>query len=688
MNVGQLCMGCMKERESGIVCSHCGYQEGTLPKLPQHLVPRTILNEKYIIGRVLGHGGFGITYLAWDVNLNIKLAIKEYLPQELATRAPEQTMVSAYSGNLKNQFDYGLEKFLDEARTLAQFEGHPNIISVRDFFKSNGTAYLVMNYLEGITLKEYLQEKGSTLPFDIALNIMMPVMDALRMVHDVGILHRDISPDNIFITASGLVKVLDFGAARQAIGGQKSLSVILKPGYAPEEQYRTKGIQGPWTDVYAVAATFYHVLTGHIPLEALERMEQDGLVALSQLGIVLPGYAEKALLKALSIRASNRFQTMKEFQDALSTESFQFDAIGAAPIVPNSINMAANYSKKISENFTSRLSSNAAQTNPSGSIIPIMNLNLNHQNSAATPFPSENTPPFVKPKSGNRGLLIFLSITGGIFVLLMFTLGIMYVFNNTVAHKTDTALQVATEKSNHPSNVQIAPTSAENTRPAPTPIPSQSQIPVNTNGTTIVIQAENFAMATGVDDQGKPINQVNSYAPDAPSFFVAGSISNAPENTKLTFKWIYMPVNQEFGSFDLNLSGSQFVHSYVNRGENLFPEGNYEVRILINGNPTPIKVVPFVVTANGQQSTSQASEYIIPESNIRKITAADIKGLDSWGLKLARNEIMARYGYVFKTPEIQIYFESKSWYTLDSSYNGGNLNEFEKYNVEFIKSYE
>ncbi len=314
----RLCMGCMKDRGEQEKCPHCGWVEGTMPESPQHLPPGTVLNEKYLIGRVLGQGGFGITYLAWDINLNIKLAVKEYMPQDLASRAAGHSMVSAYTGALNDQFEYGLEKFLQEARTLAQFEGHPNIVSVRDFFRANGTAYLVMHYIEGVTLKGYVAQEGGLLPVNTALRIIFPVLDALKEVHTVDILHRDISPDNIFINMKGQVILIDFGAARQAIGEKgRSLSIIMKPGFTPEEQYRSKGIQGPWTDIYAVAATLYRVITGLMPPESLDRLEEDHLVPPSTLGIEITEGVEQALLKALAVRAPDRFQSVKAFQEAL-----------------------------------------------------------------------------------------------------------------------------------------------------------------------------------------------------------------------------------------------------------------------------------------------------------------------------------------------------------------------------------
>ena len=336
MELTDLCMGCMEENINQVTeCPQCGWVEGTEPASPLFLPPRTILEGKYLIGRVLGQGGFGITYLAWDINLNIKLAIKEFFPQDLASRAAGHSQVSAYSGSMGSQYNYGLDKFLQEARTLAQFEGHPNIVSVRDFFKANGTAYFVMSYVEGITLKDHLANTGGKLPIDQARGIIMPVLDALKEVHKVNVLHRDISPDNIFINQKGQVILIDFGAARQAIGEKgRSLSIILKPGYAPEEQYRSKGVQGPWTDIYAVGATLFHLVTGQQPPEALERLVEDSMQSPSELGAVLSENEELALYKALAVRAGDRFQAVEEFQAALMGEPASFIITAPIPTAP------------------------------------------------------------------------------------------------------------------------------------------------------------------------------------------------------------------------------------------------------------------------------------------------------------------------------------------------------------------
>ncbi len=318
MDFTHLCMGCMEEKGPDSICQYCGYKEGTAPESLLHLPPGTKLQDKSLLGRVLGHGGFGITYLAWDTDLNIKLAIKEYLPQQLATRTLGQSTVTAYKSTLSDAFNYGLGKFLEEARTLARFIEHPGIVSVRDFFKANGTAYLVMNFYEGITLQTYLESKGGKISTEQALNIFMPVLDALKEVHAAGILHRDISPDNLLISTRGQVVLIDFGAARQAMGKKsKNLSVIMKAGYSPEEQYRTKGEQGPWTDIYAVAATFYRAITGQLPPESLDRLAETKLVPPSELEVEVTPYQEKALLKALAVKAQDRYQSVDDFQEEL-----------------------------------------------------------------------------------------------------------------------------------------------------------------------------------------------------------------------------------------------------------------------------------------------------------------------------------------------------------------------------------
>lgn len=312
------CMGCMEEYDEQFeICPFCGYIHGTPAKEAYHIIPGSILAGRYVIGRVLGFGGFGITYIGYDQVLQNKVAIKEYMPGEFSTRMPNQQMVTIYSGEREEQFKEGMLKIIDEARRLAQFQNEPNIVHIYDCFEANNTAYIVMEYLDGESVKELLAREGS-LPVDKALDIVLKVISAMKKVHEIGIIHRDIAPDNIYILKNGDVKILDFGAARYATTKHsKSLSVIIKPGYAPEEQYRSRGDQGPWTDVYALAATFYKMITGITPEDAMERSVKDLLKKPGKLGAAIPKGMETAIMNALNVRIEDRTQSMEEFEQEL-----------------------------------------------------------------------------------------------------------------------------------------------------------------------------------------------------------------------------------------------------------------------------------------------------------------------------------------------------------------------------------
>lgn len=299
------------------VCPHCGWNTESQPSNPLYLPPGTSLQAPYQVARVLGHGGFGITYLGWDANLQIKVAIKEYLPRDFATRDPQSGEVISYGGDAEFHFTSGLQQFLDEARMLAKFQQHAGIVSVLTFFRAFGTGYMVMEYVEGETLRTYLQRGRVRLNWDQTLGIFMHIMDALRAVHSVGLLHRDIAPDNIYLCSDGRVKLLDFGAARQNLASDGHTMAIVKPGFAPEEQYRDSGVQGAWSDVYSVAASMYFCLTGNVPPDAMSRLSQDALKPPSEYGAALPPAIEACLMAGLAVRASQRPHTIAEFQKNL-----------------------------------------------------------------------------------------------------------------------------------------------------------------------------------------------------------------------------------------------------------------------------------------------------------------------------------------------------------------------------------
>lgn len=320
------CSNCMTEYEPTStpgVCPRCGYRVGTPPKEQYHLHPGTILNGRYEIGTVDAFGGFGIIYRAWDNTLQVMLAIKEYFPTSYVYRNPNETEVYVYTEKRREEFLKGKAGFLEEARNTARFSEHENIVKVYDYFEENGTAYMVMEYMQGMSLKDYVQMQGGSIPWTQVVQISCSIMNILSVVHAEGILHRDISPDNIMLCTDGKVKLFDFGAARFSSNEEQNRTVILKIGYAPPEQYRKKSAQGPWTDVYALGATMYRCITGRQPEESVNReeaislREPDPLVNPAQIVQDLPDYLDAAIMRALSMNRELRFQNMTQFKNAI-----------------------------------------------------------------------------------------------------------------------------------------------------------------------------------------------------------------------------------------------------------------------------------------------------------------------------------------------------------------------------------
>ena len=324
----KLCLGCMSQYDDNkIVCPICGYEEGAAPENALHIRPGTILKERYVVGKAIGYGGFGVTYIGWDALLQTKIAIKEYLPSEFSTRVVGQTQVTVFSGDKQEQFADGKDKFIEEARKLAKFHSLPGIVKIFDSFEENNTAYIIMELLEGETLADLLKRENK-LSYERAIEMMTPVLESLSEVHRQGIIHRDIAPDNIFVTKNGDVKLIDFGAARYATTTHsRSLTVIIKPGYSPEEQYRSRGDQGTHTDVYASVATIYRMITGITPPDALERRayyenrQKDLLEPVSKFCKEISADREAAIMNALNIRVEDRTADMDSFLNELNSES-------------------------------------------------------------------------------------------------------------------------------------------------------------------------------------------------------------------------------------------------------------------------------------------------------------------------------------------------------------------------------
>ncbi|MBR1866422.1 MAG: serine/threonine protein kinase [Lachnospiraceae bacterium] len=298
------------------VCPHCGYVVSTHETKARQLEPGIMLQERYWIGIVLGSGGFGITYKAYDTKLNVIVAIKEYCPVDLVERDREGTQLGTCSDEHKAVFHTELEHFLEEARNIAKFSSHPNIVKVYHFFRENHTGYIVMEYLDGVSMKYFLEANDGRIAILYAKEIMLAVAQALQVLHGEGILHRDVSPDNIFLCTDGKIKLIDFGlAGRAQIVGSRD--ILVKPGYAPPEQYRPDGKQGTWTDIYAFGATFYRAVTGCVPEEATDREQEDTLLRPSAYNAEVPAYIDSVILKAMALEIRDRFGRMEELVDAL-----------------------------------------------------------------------------------------------------------------------------------------------------------------------------------------------------------------------------------------------------------------------------------------------------------------------------------------------------------------------------------
>lgn len=313
----ELCMNCFEVKGEYEVCCHCGYAEGTPPEQPHYLKPGTILKGHFIVGTAIGAGGFGITYKAYDTNLGVIVAIKEFFPVGLVNRSPGEKEVGLLSGDKEKQYNAQIKRFLMEAQSIAQFGKARDIVNVFDYFEENNTAYIVMEYIDGVLLKDYLEKQGA-LPVKTAFTIIEPIIDAVKKIHASGIVHRDISPDNIFISGEDSVKVFDFGAAILNDNNAMAVEKVIKVGYSAPEQYRENSGQGYFTDIYSIGAIFYQMITGIKPIESTEREYKDELKSPLELGFKIEANLDRAIMEALAVQPDLRFQGIQQFEDAIN----------------------------------------------------------------------------------------------------------------------------------------------------------------------------------------------------------------------------------------------------------------------------------------------------------------------------------------------------------------------------------
>ena len=316
----RLCYNCFevyKDRDG--ICPHCGYMISDAGKEPYYLKPGTILTKRFIIGQAVGAGGFGITYKAWDTNLNKVVAIKEYFPSSVVTRTPGEKKVVTFSTQKETQYATGLKKFLEEARMMSMFSKNENVCNTYDFFEENNTAYIVMEFLYGNSLKDYLREGGNWPTEEESVQIILQVLAGLEEIHKKNIVHLDIAPDNIWLLPNNKVKIIDFGAARHMVDKSKKRDIIVKRGFAPFEQYLENGNLGPWTDVYAVGATLYYLLTKRIPMESSDRYANDLMEAPCEISLASESISD-AIMRAMALSYELRYRNVGEFVHDIKKE--------------------------------------------------------------------------------------------------------------------------------------------------------------------------------------------------------------------------------------------------------------------------------------------------------------------------------------------------------------------------------
>ncbi len=354
----KLCYSCMNTIEDryNTVCPLCGMNIVPVYKENLYLKPGTVLTGKFVVGRVIGHGGFGITYLGWHNVLKCKIAIKEFYPQDIPVRNEDGVSISIPSMDKKGKFESGLDRFIKEAQDIAGLQDIVGVTQIFSFFKANGTGYIIFEFLDGQTLKEYMKRIGQenkAMEYSLAREYVLNVLFILKQVHARGIIHRDIAPDNVFLTNEGNIKLIDFGAAKTETSILvEDNAILVKSGYTPPEQYSNKVKHTPATDLYAVASMFYYLLTGKRVSPAIERMMNDDLIPLSQRGVHIPSNAEAAILMCLDLNQKYRLQSAEDFMEALGDRDFiPRDKMIWEGTIPNELpesekNKFSNFSKK------------------------------------------------------------------------------------------------------------------------------------------------------------------------------------------------------------------------------------------------------------------------------------------------------------------------------------------------------
>ncbi|MBO7253142.1 MAG: serine/threonine protein kinase, partial [Oscillospiraceae bacterium] len=319
--MSERCMNCLKIKHFGRICEHCGHD--SKGNLSLHVLPEgVLLAGQYLVGRVLGQGGFGITYYGYDQLLDMPVAIKEFYPDGVVNRNNEFGNDLRILPEMEEYYNTGKRRFLREAKAVLKLMHVPQVVRLHRYFEENNTAYIVMEYVEGVSLRKFVDNLNRNMSMDEVLKLLGPLMESMDQMHDQGLIHRDISPDNIMIQPDNTPKLLDFGAVRQVVrpNAAKGLSnptaAILKKGFAPPEQYQSQGALGPWTDVYGFAATIYYCMAGKAPVESIVRLADNVPVDWAAMGAV--GFSQlRAMKKGLALKATERTPSVGQLYENL-----------------------------------------------------------------------------------------------------------------------------------------------------------------------------------------------------------------------------------------------------------------------------------------------------------------------------------------------------------------------------------
>ena len=485
------------EEIQGYPCPHCGFDPRSVKGIEYALPMGTILAGKYLVGRVLGQGGFGITYVGWDIALERKVAIKEYYPSGQVSRNPGSRGLTWYTSVQSQQAKQnGTQMFLKEARKMSKVDDIPNVVRVRDLFQENETAYIVMDFVEGETLKARLEKTGP-LPWEQAKGIFLPAIQAMEQVHQAGLVHRDISPDNLMLTPDGKVKILDLGAAKDlSVNNGASSMQVAKGGFSPFEQYTQRGSSGPWTDVYAMAATVYYTLTGKLPPVATDRVVED-TISWEEPGLkALPAQALEALQKAMVISAKTRMQSMDELEKGLYSTTVKPEPAPAPQPMQET----------------------RPEPQPASEVKPKSQPEQESKpKSQPTPEPAPQAQSEPKPEAGKKsGKKLWIAAAAVIAVVLCGAL--IWANANKPADDTNTAAFAATTPTTAPTTVPtVAATAAPTTEmPISIPSPATSQSLAEEYGRKKVVAAgDHFAVGIKPDGSciaaGNPKPNVSSW---------------------------------------------------------------------------------------------------------------------------------------------------------------------------------